>query len=367
MASSFGGKRFDREFRGIFAIEDEISSQVARALSSTLRVSGSLASRRTSNAEAYRLYLMGRHLIWQHNRAPIWQGIQLEEESVAKDPGFAPAHCSIALGYLFLIQLGAVDLREATAKMSASASKALELDDRLPEAHALMGGVRGIDDYDWAGCKRECRRALELDPDDMIGLDGRATQAIVMGQFDEAYKDRAHIRDLDPTVPLNHLGVCWPLMYAGRHEEALVHIRRSLELDPAFARGHQALGTVYRLQGKSAESVDEDLKAAELSGGDLTIAAQLRGAFQKAGLAGYDRKRLDLALSRPKPSYFNLASIFRDLGDYGKSMDYLEKSYDEHPLGLIWIKTFPPWKPLREFPRFGALLKRMGLEPPTLV
>lgn len=143
------GDTFDQEFRGIFAIEDEISKQVANALSAKLRVDASTASRRTPNADAYRLFLMGRHLIKQWNRRQVLQGIKLAEECVAKDPNFAAGYSTLALGYQFLSLYGGMETKEALTKIRTYAQKALALDDNLAEAYSQMEMVKIVGDWDW--------------------------------------------------------------------------------------------------------------------------------------------------------------------------------------------------------------------------
>ena len=361
------GETFDQEFRSIFGIEDEISKQVASALSAKLRVDGSIASRSTPNSDAYRLFLIGRHLIKQWNHPQVLKGIKLTEECVAKDPNFAAGYSTIALGYQFLSLYGGMETREALTKIRLYAQKALALDDNLAEAHSQMAMVKIVGDWDWAGGEREWRRALELDPNDMGGLDGKATQEICMGQFDECLKTRIKLRDLDPTLPVGHLGPSWPLYYSGRYEESMVHVRRALELDPQFARGYADLSIVYRLMGRVTETVDYSLKAMELNAADPDMIAQLRKAARQSGLAAYDRKRLEMALANPKTPVFGLAGLYQNVGDFEKSLDCLEKAVDTHQAQLIFLGTFPGWKPMRQDPRFQKLLVRLNLEPRRFV
>ena len=188
-----------------------------------------------------------------------------------------------------------------------------------------------------------------------------------MGQFDKCLKTRIKILDQDPTLPITHLGPSWPLYYSGRYEESMVHVRRALELDPQFARGYADLSIVYRLMGKGPETVDCSLKAMELNGADPVMIAQLREAARQSGLAGYDRKRLEMALANPKTPSFGLAGMYKNVGDFEKSLDCLEKAVDTHQAQLIFLGTFPGWKPLRQDPRFQKLLVRLNLEPRRLV
>src|SRR5262249_10560446 len=161
--------------------------------------------------------------------------------AAAKDPEFALAYAAIAEGYGMLVVLGAMDQREAIRHIRESAQKALDLDDRLAVAHGAMAHVRLWEGFDWAGSEREWRKALELDSDCEAALDSRASHTLAMGQFDLCLKDRLHMRDLEPTVPVFVMGPSWPLYYSGRYEESLVHTRRALDLDSRFARGYNDL------------------------------------------------------------------------------------------------------------------------------
>jgi TolB-like protein len=254
------GQTFDDDFTSVFAIQDHASTEIARALSSSFR-----ADRRnhriTSDAEAYRLYLMGVSLAYKHNRAPALKGIEFLKHAVARDPNFALAHAAIAEAYGMAMATGAIDPAVARPEINSAAKTALSLDDQIANAYGALAHIQlfTAKRLDWEGTERLWRRALQLDPDIESGLDARGMQALAMEQFDLCLKDRLHIRDLDPTVPVNVMGVSWPLYYSGKYEESMVYTRRALELDPGFARGYNDLMIVHRLMGKQQEAAEFSL------------------------------------------------------------------------------------------------------------
>lgn len=365
-ARQIWGQTFDQPFTSVFAIQDHLSEEIARALASELRLNNP-ATRMSKDAEAYRLYLMGRSLCMQHTRASTLKGIEFLKQAAQRDPGFALAHAGIAQAYCMARLLAAVETPEADQEIEAAAQKALALDSDIATAHSAFSFIRWTR-FDWAGAEREWRRALELDPDELGALDSRAVQTMSMGQFDLAMKDRIHMRDLEPTVPSMVMALSWPLYYAGRYEEALVHARRAIEMDPRFARAYNNLAIIYRLMGRFQDAAETGLKRDELNGVPAPVLAGMRRALDEGGPAKLDRLRLEKALANgARPAA--LAGLYKAVGDSQSALQMLERAVEEpHPaFNLAFLRTFPGWAPLRKNPRFVAILKRAGLEPPRLI
>src|SRR5262249_35617635 len=159
----FGDGQYRRSFTDIFSLQDDISQEISGKL--RLQLSGEerqkLIKRYTDNTEAYRLYLKGRHFV--HKRTPYWikKGVECFLQASDLDPNYALAYAGLAEAYGFLASsTGGQRPREAYPKAKAAATKALELDETLGEAHCTLGFFRLLYDWDFAAAENEFKRAI---------------------------------------------------------------------------------------------------------------------------------------------------------------------------------------------------------------
>ncbi|MGE5199973.1 MAG: protein kinase domain-containing protein, partial [Rhodospirillaceae bacterium] len=156
-------ERFDREMTDVFAIQDEISQAIVEKLRVRLGADRPLVKRHTENVEAYNLYLKARYQLWRWSPEGFAKSKEYYEQAIALDPDYALAWHGLAAFYHLLGYFGQMPPKAANAQAEQAARKALHLDDRLAEAHAIMGALRASE-FDWQGAEREFSRSLELDP-----------------------------------------------------------------------------------------------------------------------------------------------------------------------------------------------------------
>jgi DNA-binding winged helix-turn-helix (wHTH) protein/TolB-like protein/Tfp pilus assembly protein PilF len=355
--------KFDEKLTDLFAMEDQIAAEVARALRAKL---ARAANRRaqSQNPEVYELYLVGRHYFYEE-KVPGRQAIQTFEQAIQRDPSFAPAWAMLALSYFQLSQRAAAAPREVAGKMREAAAKAIELDESQAEGHIAMAFAKYWLDYDWAGGQRETRRALELNPNESFAYVAQAVDAIAHGRLDECERAYRKKLELEPQAPMSALMMSYPYMYGERYDDALAWILKAQQIDPKYAQTYRDLSNVYMLQGKHREAVEANLRARELSGASPErIAAKWR-VFEQQGIEGFLRDNLAEMLDQNARAQYvspvSVASIYTGLGEKEKALDWLEKACDEHTFQILWLKTFPLWKKLRGEPRYGKLLERLHL------
>jgi Tfp pilus assembly protein PilF len=126
-----------------------------------------LAKNYTANAEAYRLYLLGRFHWSKRTESDFLKAIEYFQQAIIADPNYALAYALLADTYMMLSasEYGREPPLEAITKAKETALKALSLDDQLAEAHTALGVILA-DSYDFTGAEREYKKALELDPND---------------------------------------------------------------------------------------------------------------------------------------------------------------------------------------------------------
>jgi DNA-binding winged helix-turn-helix (wHTH) protein/TolB-like protein/Tfp pilus assembly protein PilF len=354
---------FDEKFTDIFAVEDAISGQIAQAITPKLTEDerARLAKHYTDDPAAHELYLQGRFHLNKFTQEGTQLARQYFEQAIAKDPGYALAYAGLAESYAF----GEIGLppAEAFPKARDAATKAIELDETVGEAHAALAQVAFLWDWDWDAAEKQFKRALELTPADPEIHHMYAHYLTAMGRFDEALAESQRLLELDPLSPAsrNHLG--WHYLYAHQFDQAIEQYQLVLTLDPNFAEAHRQMAEAYAEKGRLDDAVAETLKRWELIGRANEVPA-LKLAYAQSGWKGFWQKRLELALERGKHTYVapsGNATTCAMLKDTLRTLDWLERAYREHDMDLVYLKVDHNYDGIRSEPRFQELQSRMRL------
>jgi TolB-like protein len=227
---------YDRKLENIFAIQDDIASQIAEALQISLgvpRTPAAYANERV-NPEAYDLYLRARTLHRKRGRG-LLQAIELFEQALAIDPNFAPAWAGLSHSYIVVINYvfdnDRQKLGDVGAKSMVAAEKALQLDPNLPTAlHALANNL--LLRFEWERAEEYYLRALELDPDSADIMEDYASLLTYSWQLDAARKVTERMIELDPKVPIFLLVSSWAHHAAGEFEMRDKYVKAALDINP---------------------------------------------------------------------------------------------------------------------------------------
>ncbi|HEX8088653.1 MAG TPA: protein kinase [Blastocatellia bacterium] len=364
--SHLWGEQYNRKLSDIFTIEEEISSVISEKL--RLKLSGAqkkqLGKRYTENTEAYQLYLKGRYYWNRRTDEGLRKGIEYFHQAIESDPNYALAYAGLADSFNILASYSAIAPKDAFPRAKAAAMKALELDDRLAEAHASLAFVKFGYDWDWAEAERAFKRALELNPGYAPAHQWYALYLAAMNRMDEAASAMNRARELDPlSLPIN-TNAGWILYLARRFDKAIETYEKTLELDPDFTLAHRRLGQAYEQKFMYAEARSEFEKCLALSGNDTETMAALGHAYAVAGEQGRARQVMNdlIALSKDRyvPSYL-IAIIWMGLGDVDATFEWLERAYEERYGFLAYLGAGPIFDPIRSDPRYEELARRVGL------
>jgi len=367
--SQLWGEQYNRKLADILAVQEDISREISDKL--RLRLTGGekthLAKRPTENIEAYQLYLKGRYYWNKRTEEGFHKAIEYFSEATEKDPSYALAHAGLADSYILLGEYSLLPAKEAYAKAREAATKALELDDTLGEAHNALATVKADYDWDWTGAEREFRRAIELNPGYATAHQWYGELLSALGRYEEALAELKRAQQLDPLSLIINAVSGRILLYAGRDDLAIEHLRKTLEMDPNFAFVHYILGQAYLRKGAFAEAIAEFQKAATLSPNIYQYKAGLGQAYARAGKSTEARKLLSELEEQSKQRYVSgceFAAIYAGLGERDQAFAFLEKAYGQRDEKLFgWGKSHPLLDPLRSDPRFTDLLRRIGLPP----
>lgn len=351
---------FDERFTDIFNVQDVIANKVAEAL--RLRLSGDQAGRHsTESVEAYRLYLQGRYYTSRTTPAETRKGITFYQEAIEIDPLYALAYAGMADAYRTLPITSDVPAKEAFPKAKAAALKALEIDERLPEAHLVLGYVAAWYEWDWKTAENEITSALEISPNNSEAHRAFSLLLTVLGKHDPAVKEMRTARELDPlSLPTNALEA-QALHYAGRDEEARDRINKTFEIEPNFWIARLMLARILIDENRFDEALAELNRAREASGGNSETISLTAFCLAKTGRRQEALTLLGQLKSRPYAPAYNIAMAYNGLGETGEALSWLETAAEDRDVRLILLKVDAKWNNLSQDPRFVALTRRMNL------
>jgi len=352
---------YDRDLSDIFAIQDELARSIALALKVRL-APAPLVERMTEDLEAYNLWLKGRCLGVRYTPEAIAGARQCFEAAIARDPQFPLPY--IALAQLLFeaaqyILVPAVEARRA----KQAVLKALALNDRLGEAHALLGTLEGILEYDWTAAERAFERALELSPGSSIVLAQHAWYFLVPKlRIAEAVEEFRHAVTLDPLSPFLHSFLCLALTAAREFDGAAKEGRAAVELAPALWWPHWMLCSALIFQGRGDEAIAEGRLAAEIYGapGVETGLCLMYGLLGRAVEAQQSFARVIEAARTASVQPLGMAWAYMGMGDE-RAFEWLEKAIDARDPAVTHLPSMPLYDGIRGDPRFQTLLAKMGL------
>ncbi len=359
-------QRFDREITDIFAIQDEISQAIADKL--RVRLSGEKrpARRHSQNVEAYNLYLKGRHQFYKATLENVQKGKQHYEQAIALDPNYALAWYGLAKCFWWIGLVGLVPPKTANMQASQAAFKALELDEKLAETHALLGMLRGLE-YDWEAAEREFSIAIDLDPKSVEVWINYAWHNLKSAKrMESAVNAIQKALELDPlALILQHfLGLYHH--YHRRWDAAIGHWQGALDLDPSFFTSHLYMIQSYIQKGMIDEGIQVGEIAAELYRHMSPVLGILGWAYAKSGRKEQARNVLSELQDLARKTYVQptaFAWIYLAFEEIDHCLDYLERAVDERDEWIFHTILESSSDTLRSHPRFQALVRKMNMEP----
>ena len=345
-----------------------LQSEVAQAISSEIQFKltpqhwvRNLSSL-PGNQEAHEAYLRGRFCWNKRTRRGIQKSIDYFQQAIAHDPDYALAYAGLADGYRIQAVWGWLEPRVARDKTLTAALRALEINDKLSEAHKALGAAHLRFDWAWKESKTELRRALELNPSDADAHRVYALYLQAIGRVEEAIAEVEQARTLDPLSSLIETALGKALYFARHYEASITQCRRVLELDPDYAPAHFNLGRSLVEAGKVEEAIGEFKKTSKQ--GEVLYLAALGYAYARAGEE--DRacavlKKLERLRARTYVSPCEVAKIHVGLGHKRQALKWLERAYAGRAVGLMVVMADPVFDSLRPEPQFQDLWQRMGL------
>ena len=364
--SQLWGAQYDRKPGDIFVVQDEISNEISGKLRLQLTRAEKkrLTKRHTEDAEAYRLYLKGRHHWNRWTEEGFYKAIEYFQQAIEKDPSYALAYTGLADSYVLLGWNSYLPPKEAFPKGKEAAMTALRFDPGLAEAHASLAALLWLHDWHWDKAETEFKRSLELSPTYPTANHWYAEFVMTMGRHKEAISRMKSGQELDPLSLIINVAVGWALYLGRGYDEAIVQLRRTIELEPNYPVTYWILGLSLGKTSRYDMAIAEGERAVKLSNGSPLMRAALGYTFGTAGRTKDAYQILDQLTELAKKKYvapYFFAGIYVGLGENERAIECLEKAYEERSHWLLYLHMDPSMDVLRDNPRFQGLMRRVGL------
>ena len=361
-------EQFDEKFTDVFGFQDSIAARVASALSQPLSEDQihSMTRRSTVNADAYEAFLKGRFFWNKRTEDGYIRAIEHFQRAIQLEPNFAPAYAGLADAYALLGSMANKTIPRSQAMPAAreAATRALQLDDSLAEAHTSLAFVHMHYDWNWPAAEREYRRALDLNPTYATAHQWYGFYLVAQGRREDAIASVERAHDLEPLSLIISTDLAELLVFNGEYERAVRQCRKTLEMDPNFALAYRILGHAYSRLGRHHEAIEEMERAREFAGSTMWALPDLAYIYAVAGKQSKSRALLEEALKladERQNTNWNLAAIYASIGDTDRAFQLLEKALAARDGSLIVMKVEPYFQPFASDPRYQKIAATVGL------
>ncbi len=355
---------YERDLQDVISLQKDVAAAVAGAIRIELSPDDKarLALRRAVHPEAYLAYLKGR-LSWnRRTRESLEQAITFFSAATSADPTWAAPHSGLADAHVFLAWYAHRAPLDVLPRAREAALSAVARDPSAAEAHASLGLVRYLFDWDFPSAEQEFQRALRLNPGYAYARYWHGYFLLAMQRHEEALREVKAALELDPLSPGIGTGLAYAHLVARQPEEAIAQSRRVLELAPDYYLAHKILGWALEDKGLYAEALAAYERDQATSGIDTdferarayALAGRVREA--RAALLHYERSSADRYVS-----IGNRARVYVVLGEEDKALALLEEAYRARSVNLVTPRFRDEFSRLASDPRFQDLVRRVGL------
>jgi len=346
-----------------FKMQDAIAIEVGNRLIKVFATTWAASSyRRTSNEEAYRLYLQGMYLYNQREKAGARKAIEALTRAVSLDPNYALAWAGKAHAHRSFANFGRdTDLKTEYEHSMEAIDKALALDPDLSEAFSALCENKMYYEWDFDEAERACKRAIELEPGSSLAHQIYSRYLNSRGRHEEAINEIKIAIDLDPSSLFVQRLYGNALLYARRYDEAAEQFRRVMTMDDNFGSTYMWLSQTLGLQGKDAEAYEVWQKFLARNNADEEMVRSYQDAFETSGWHGVMEERAR-RFDAGSEVYFHGAAYNALIGNRDRAFELLQRSYDRRELWMAYLNVDQRLDPIRTDPRFRELVRTVGLE-----
>ena len=355
---------FDCNLDDAIAVQRRIAVAIIQSVGGQLAGAANLKNGAAPSPAAYRDFLRGVYYLHRGTAENARTSINYFQRAVAADPDFAPAYRGLADGFSKLAGFTSAPSRDVIPQMRAAATRALELDGTLGEAHLDLARAYTYES-NWTDADREYRRALNLSPSSAAVHLHYGYYLLQTGRLEEALAESRIALELDPLSPAQHQFAGRILYYLRRYDDAAVLLQKAVAMNPSLGIVHEMLGLVYLARPLTyPQGLVESERARELMEKDPITTSQVGYAYALTGQKAKARDMLrELERTPDEPvRALPLARVYTGLGDRDRAFSWLQKAVDQRDVALS-LQADPVYDSLRSDPRFRVLLQHVNLTP----
>jgi adenylate cyclase len=365
-------QNYDRQLDDIFEIQTEIAEKVAKELRIQLLESERrrLEARPTTDAEAYTLYMKGRHFWNDRSDQGLRKAVAYFEHAIEKDPKFAMGYSGLADCYAVMARNSQAEFEPAYKRAKEYAARALELDDGIAETHATLANILLYYDRDWRRSEAEFLRAIELKPNYPTAHQWYSHLLAQQRRFSEAGREILTALRLDPFSPVINMNAAAWYYYRRDFDKAIELNNKAREIDPAFSGIYGTSGIIEAFVMKG--DLESALREAEALGTathrvreQRLMTAYVLAAMGKASDARELLREVESEYSIENISPYVIALVYFVLRDDEAGFKWLETSYQRHDGALNLLGIDFELDRVRSDPRYLSIMERIGLSEPA--
>jgi TolB-like protein/DNA-binding winged helix-turn-helix (wHTH) protein len=359
-------EEYQRYVRDVLSLQREVARNVAEQVRVTLTPNeqNRLSTAGAVDPGAYEAYLRGRSFWNQRSQASLLKAIDQFNKAIETEPGYAPAYSGLADCYTTLGYLSYLDPLDAFPRARDAATKALELDPSLAEAHTSLAYYNFYHAWNWPEAENEFKKAIELNPNYATAHDWYSYYLMAMGRFDDAWKEVNRAHELDPLSVAISTDIGFNHYYQQNYDAAISQLRATLAVSPKFPLAHLWLGRAYQQKKMYPEAIDEFNKTDDALPGWVVTIAGMGHAYGEWGHQAEAKQVLVRLNQMAREKYvtpYGVALVYAGLGDKDQAFAALNKAVAGRSHWLVWLNRDPRWNRIRSDPRFEDIRKRVGL------
>lgn len=356
---------YTRPLDGVLSLQDEIATAISGQLVGEL-LSVEQVPAKEVNPLAYEAFLKGVYWRNRLTEQGFKRGILFFRQAIEMQPDFADAYAAMAASHCRLAGHG-VEVVQPDASLPQAwqfAARALELDDSLAEAFAVMGIISFKYEWDSDAATAYLNRALAENPSLFEAHLWRSQVSEGTGKHELAVSQARMARRLSPLSLVGNLNLGWQLFQAGQYVEAEVEFDNLLQFDPDFWGGHWGKGHIYRRKGMFDDAIAEFSRALELGGGHTMVLASLGYTYAVAGMRPEALDVVDRLHEIAENIYvspMDFATVYAGLNEPDSVFAWLDRAYEVRARSVAWLTVREEFAGLRDDPRFAALVASVGV------
>ena len=355
---------FDKSESDIFSVQREIAQKVVEGLKLKLGAGQQdlIVNRQTKDLEAYNLYINGRKMWKTRTREGMRDSIEKFELALSKDPKFALAYVGIADAFNQLVMYGHSPPKVSFPKAGDELKKALALNDSLSEAHASLGFIYYIYDWNWDAAEKSLKKALSLNPNYPDARRWLSHVYMTQGNISSALEEIDNGIKLEPNSGNMISTKSFYLTHSEKIDDAIKTAQAGIIKNPSFIRLYEALARAHL----KADDYDSALNAIKQGDNLYPGEYQLLKANIMASRGDHAEAKLILDEEIKKKgldviSSAQIAKGFHLLNEDIKALDYLELAIKEKDPYITYLHVDFDWNRISDSQRFKSICKRLNL------